>query len=327
MQEKTLPGQQVQAGQKTSGIVIANPTAGGYLLNGYKIREVVRYLQAHGWQVELKLTQAAGDAAKLAREAVAQKLDAVVVMGGDGTINEVIQELAGSETALGVLPSGTVNVWAREVEIPLAIEEAREVLIKKHIKSIDLGKVNDRYFLLMAGIGFDGEVTHAVEKKPVKRFGVLGYLFVGTWLGVGYSPFRATLDLDDKVIKANALQIIVGNTQLYAGTLKYTWLARCDDGQLDICIIHKQGIIQRFLLAIDFILYREQRHQWTRYETGKSLTIRTRRPIAIQIDGDPYGYTADGDPATTIRVVPNALKMIIPSQTANPLFAETDNQA
>jgi len=92
-------------------------------------------------------------------------VDMVVAVGGDGTINEIIQELAGTETALAVLPSGTVNVWAREMGIPLDNFGARNILLKGQVRSIDLGQVDGRYFLLMAGIGFDGEVAYAVEKK------------------------------------------------------------------------------------------------------------------------------------------------------------------
>src|SRR5690348_11392516 len=224
MQEEDVQEQRsLDAQQKISAIVIANPTAGSYTQNTAQIEETITQLREHGWDVELKLTEAQGDAGRLAREAVEQQLDVVVAVGGDGTINEVIQELAGSETALGVLPSGTVNVWARETGIPLDIAGARTVLLKGQTRRIDLGHTPGHYFLLMAGVGLDGEITNAVEKKPAKRFGVLGYIFMGAWLGLGYPSFHATLQVDDRTVKVNALQIIVGNTQLYGGAIKYTW--------------------------------------------------------------------------------------------------------
>jgi diacylglycerol kinase (ATP) len=240
MQEGTLESASSLQGTQLSAIVIANPTAGSYAHQAQRIQETITFLHAHGWKAELKLTLAAGDARRLAREAVQQGIDVVVVVGGDGTINEVIQELAGSETALGVLPSGTVNVWAREVGIPLDNEKARNILIDGQTRRIDLGKINDRYFLLMVGIGIDGEVTHAVEKKPAKRFGVLGYLLIGTWLGLGYPAFRALLQMDEREIKANALQIVIGNTQLYEVSVKYTWQAKCDDGLLVVWIVRNR---------------------------------------------------------------------------------------
>jgi len=204
--------------------------------------------------------------------------------------------------------------------IPLKTAQAREVLLSGMRRRVDLGRANSHYFLLMAGIGIDGEVTHEVEKKSIKRLGVLGYLLVGTWMGIGYRPFRALLELEGRVIRLNALQIIIGNTQLYGGTLKYTWRAKCDDGQLDICVIHKQNVLRRFAVLVDFLLHREQRRQWVRYETGSIVKIYTRRPVAIQLDGDPFGYTMTGEP-TVVTVVPSILKVVVPSQTSAEIFS------
>src|SRR5579884_187325 len=320
MQEETLSNGSVSTKSPASAIMIANPTSGSYIQYIYQLEEALSFLRYHGWQVELKLTQAAGDAQRLAREAVEQHIDVVIAVGGDGTINEIIQALAGSETALGVLPGGTANVWAREVGIPLDVSGAREVLIHGQIRSIDLGRVNERYFLLMAGIGLDGEVTHAIERQPVKRLGLIAYLFVGAWLGLGYPAFRALLQVDGETIRANALQIIVGNTQLYAGTLKYTWQAMVDDGLLDVCIIYKRSMLGRIVVVLDF-LRRKHRQRWIRYERCKQLKVLTRRAVGIQVDGDPAGYTAQGYPATVFAIAPAALKVIVPRKTPEGLFS------
>lgn len=320
MQEDIQEYMKMVSGQQITAILIANPTSGSYVQHANHIADAVAFLRHQGWQVELRLTQQSGDARKFACEAVEQHVDIVVAVGGDGTINEVIQELAGSATALGVLPCGTVNVWAREIGIPLDNVGACNVLLNGQVRHIDLGQVNDRYFLLMAGIGFDGEVTHEVEKKPIKRLGVLGYLLIGTWMSIGYRPFRVLLELAGRIIKLNALQIIVGNTRLYAGALKYTWRAKCDDGQLDICVIRKQNVLGRFAVLVDFLLHREQRCQWVRYETGSVVKIYTRRPVAIQLDGDPFGYTTREAP-TIVTVARSALKVIVPDQTSAEIFS------
>jgi YegS/Rv2252/BmrU family lipid kinase len=252
---------------------------------------------------------------------VVQRVDVVIAVGGDGTIHEIIQELAGSETALGVLPSGTVNVWAREVGIPLDNAGAREVLLHGQIRKIDLGQIGGRYFLLMVSVGFDGEVTHTVERKPLKRLGVIGYLLAGAWMELGYHNFRVWLEINRRVIKMKVLQVIIGNTQLYGGALKYTWRAKCDDGQLDICIVRKQNFFGRMGILIDFLLRREGRRHWVRYETGQVIKIRTREPIAIQLDGEPFGYTARGNPPTILRVVANTLKVLVPRNTTASIFS------
>lgn len=307
---------------QTTAIIIANPASGSYIQNKQQIADTVSYLHQHEWQVELCLTNAAGDARKFAREAVEQHISVVIAVGGDGTINEVIQELAHSETALGVLPSGTVNVWARETGISLDNAEAREVLLHGRTRRIDLGQMGDRYFLLMAGLGFDGEVTRAVEKKSVKHFGVLGYFFVGAWLGLSYPSFRVIIQMGQRTIRTNALQIIIGNTQLYAGAIKYTWQAKCDDGLLDICILRKQNVFGRIAIAIDFLLRREQRRNWVQYEMCKDIKIRTRPRVAVQIDGDSAGDTTRSFPPVTFCVAPDSLKVIVPHTSPEELFSK-----
>ncbi len=300
-----------------SAVIIANPTSGSYLFHTRQIDETVAFLRSNGWDVELCLTEKAGDARRLARLAVEQQVEVVIAAGGDGTINEIIQELAGSETALGVLPIGTVNVWARETNIPLDIVGACKVLVDGKLRRVDLGKVNDRYFLLMAGIGFDAEVAHAVEKKPIKRLGVVGYLLIGTWLGLGYQSFRTYLTINGRLIKKDALQIIIGNTQLYGGTIKYTWQAQCDDGQLDVCVVRKRHMLGRIIIFMDFLFRREQRHQWVTYAKGDVIEVRTRQPVAIQVDGDLSGFT----PAK-FTVAPQALKVIVPHNASASLFSQ-----
>jgi diacylglycerol kinase (ATP) len=307
---------------RTTAIVIANPTAGSYTNRVQQINEALDYLREHGWNVELKLTEGQGDARKLTREAVAQGLDVVVAVGGDGTINEIIQELAGSETALGVLPGGTVNVWARETGISLEIAQSRKVLVEGQTRRIDLGKVNDRYFLLMATIGFDAEVTRTVEQKPIKRFGVVGYILMGTWLGLGYPNFQAFLQIGKRVQRVRALQIVMGNTQLYAGAVKFTWRAKCDDGLLDVCIVHSQNILGRINVLVDFLFRRKQRRDQLSYESVREVKLHSNLPVAIQVDGDPYGHTArKGFPPTIFTIIPGALKVIVPREISSKLFS------
>ncbi len=304
-------------------IIIANPQAGNYPYHPiHHLNETLTYLRDRGWKAELWLTQAAGDARRLAREAVQQRADMVIAAGGDGTNNEVIQELAGSETALAVLPNGTVNVWAREMGIPLDDNGARDVLVHGKMRRIDLGQVNDHYFLLMAGIGIDAEVTNAVEKNPIKRLGVLGYLLVGTWLGLGYPSFFTYLKLDGTPVRATALQIIIGNTQLWGGAVKFTWQAKCDDGLLDVCIVRKRSMLGRFAVALDFLLRREKRRHWVHYYTCSSIEVRTRMPVAIQIDGDPAEHTPNNYDPITFSIVPGALKVVLPQKTPGGLFSQ-----
>src|SRR5260370_5921871 len=205
-------------------VIIANPTSGigGFPLQTHSFDETLAYLRNQGWKVELWYTQSARDGEQLARKAVKQQVNLVIAAGGDGTINEIIQGLAGSETALGVLPSGTVNVWARELGIPLDDARARNVLVNGQTRRIDLGCINGRYFLLMVGIGFDGEVTQAVEGKPLKRLGILGYTLAALWLGPGYRGFPLVAQIDGYVVKSRSFKISLEHTHSYPPAFKFT---------------------------------------------------------------------------------------------------------
>ncbi|MBV8774957.1 MAG: diacylglycerol kinase family lipid kinase [Deltaproteobacteria bacterium] len=299
-----------------TAIIIANPNSGFLPNHPNRLHEAVDYLRRHDWQADLWFTKHQGDGKLLAQKAVEQGAGMVVAAGGDGTINEIIQGLAGSETALGVLPTGTVNVWAREIGIPLDLHDACQILVYGQTRRIDLGCVNGRYFLLMVGIGLDAEVTQMVEQKPLKRLGPLGYALAALWFGPGYTGFPVVVRFDDYAFKTRALQVIVGNTQLYAGAFKFTWQARCDDGKLDLCIVRKRNLPGRILVLWD-ILRRRKNRRWVRYSTFSSIIIETPRPIAFQIDGDPGGYT----PAA-LTVQPRALKVVVPHRVPKGLFSE-----
>src|SRR5215469_3816467 len=235
--EDTSEGFPVSSHPHLSAVLLANAKAGSFSKNRDQFDETLAFLRERGWQVDPLFTKSADDARRLAREAVRQKAGAVITIGGNGTIHSVIQELAGSETALGVIPSGTFNVWAHETGIPLESTGARDVLVNGRTRRIDLGRVNDHYFLLMAGIGFGGTVTYAVKKQSLKRWGILGYLLTGIRLGLAYDSFRTEVVIDGQVKRMRALQIVVGNTQLYGSMLEFTWRARCDDGLLDVCLV------------------------------------------------------------------------------------------
>lgn len=297
-------------------VIIANPTSGGYAHHAHRLDEVLRFLRDQGWRAELWLTQASGHARQLAYDAVQQHVDLVIAAGGDGTINEIIQELAGSETALGVLPTGTVNVWAREMGIPLDIDGARDVLVHGQTRRVDLGRAKEHYFLLMAGVGLDGEVTRVAERRPLKRWGVLGYVLAGLWLGPGYRGFRVHLYLNGRRLRANALEIIISNMQTLGGFFKSTPQAKCDDGLLDVCLVYKHGRFGRFAVLWDFFRHREPSRLQVRYITCTAVRIHTFQPIAVQLDGDPAG-----DTPVIFTVAPGALKVVVPQKTPEGIFS------
>src|SRR6266496_514351 len=167
---------QNNANDHIRALIIFNPTAGQAGSFEQDLLVAQDIWRQHGWHVDLQPTNGPGDGTRIAREAAAQGYHMVVAAGGDGTVNEVINGLAGSETALAVLPIGTVNVWVRELGLPLQPRAAAEALLHAQIRTIDLGRAGDRYFLLMCGVGFDAAVTAEVRAHEKRRFGALAYL-------------------------------------------------------------------------------------------------------------------------------------------------------
>ncbi|MCA1553155.1 MAG: diacylglycerol kinase family lipid kinase, partial [Chloroflexi bacterium] len=148
-------------------MLIFNPAAGQRDLRA-ALDEVNTYLISIGWQVCVRETQARGDATVLARDAVADGADVVFAAGGDGTINEVVNGLAHSHVALGVLPTGTANVWAQEIGLPVPrllnpdpnpLLSGATRLANGHVHEMDLGKAGSRYFMLYGSVGFDAQVV------------------------------------------------------------------------------------------------------------------------------------------------------------------------
>jgi diacylglycerol kinase (ATP) len=166
-----------------NALLIFNPVAGRYP-SRLLTERAATVLKKKGWRVEIETTQKGEDFTRLSRQAAKERLDVVVVVGGDGSINKAVAGLVGTETALGVLPAGTANVWAQEFGLPglswtrwMALEESARRLTSLRIAKVDVGLCNADYFLLWAGVGLDAFVVHRIEprKQWEKHFAVVQY--------------------------------------------------------------------------------------------------------------------------------------------------------
>lgn len=300
--------------------IIANPRSGALrmplALN--QLYQVAAALTDAGLPVEVCLTERPGHASLLAREAVRSGMDMVVAAGGDGTINEIIQELAGHSTALGILPLGTVNVWARETRIPLSLPDAARVLLYGVRRRVDLGRAGERYFLMMAGVGFDAEVASRVERSILKRIGLkmLDYLATVGVLGVTHKPVRVRIKRDGKGREISALMLIVGNTRLYGGALTFTRHAVADDGVLDVVTVGGGGLIYRLGILRNAFLRRPRRGPSVRYERARAIRVEADAPLPVQVDGELIGKLP-----MTFSVAPLALTVIVSSDAPEELFS------
>ena len=189
-------------------LVILNPTARSDRARHVrdKIRKMVRATKMH-------ITTAAGDARSLAATAAAQGFRTVVAAGGDGTINEVVNGLAGSDVTLGILPVGTMNVFASELGVPVNLEQAWKVIENGHVRRIDLARANSHYFVQLAGVGLDAQVVQETSWNLKKTFGPLSYLISAAQIAARKPP-RLSVEADG--VSHEGSFVLVGNGRYYA---------------------------------------------------------------------------------------------------------------
>jgi diacylglycerol kinase (ATP) len=306
----------------TSGLharLIANPASGGMhgALGVRELEATAAWLTARGLPTALRLTSGPESATALAEEAVRAGVPLVIAAGGDGTINQGGQALAGHTTALAVLPTGTVNVWAREAGIPLNLAEAREVILRGVRRRIDLGRAGSRYFLLMAGIGIDAEATRRVERQWLRRIGlkVLDYIATSSYLGFTERPRRLWVVRQGQRKRISAVQIVIGNTRLFAGAFAFTQRAIADDGWLDVVFVGGHRLRHRAQVLLRALLRLPSLGPHARYERVRTIRLESDRPLAVQIDGELIGRLP-----MTFAVAPRALTVIVPHAAPSDLF-------
>jgi diacylglycerol kinase (ATP) len=322
------PGSQADSregmGQVMRSMLIVNPASGPWDVRR-ELPAVLTHLEANGWRPALHQTERPGEATQLAQQARDQGLDAVFVVGGDGTINEVINGLAESQVALGVLPGGTANAWAKALGLPtrsprhwLPLVDSVKALVPGTTCRIDLGKANGRYFLQWTGIGLDAEVTYAMEPRTrrQRRLGVLAYVVAGLTTAANLVGTRTRLRIDDQRIYRRSILVVISNSQLYGGVVRIATNARLDDGLLDVDVFAGTGFasaLRTVLGVITGLHVRDPRHSFYR---GSTIQVVTDKPMAVHIDGEPFGTTP-----LQCEVVPRALSILIPQHMRPDLFA------
>jgi diacylglycerol kinase (ATP) len=298
-------------------MLIYNPVA-GQIWQQFQPEMVKTYLEKQGWQVDVEPTQKMGGGAELARKAAAEGYDVVIAAGGDGTINEVAQGLVHTPVKLGFLPVGTTNVLAREFKVPLNYEDALAYLPQAESHPIDLGRVNQRYFLLMAGVGYDAEILMRVNKQLKTVAGKLAVFTSGVENLFYHKPFALKLRFEDAHgrrfrLKRTVMQIFISNASTYATDYKIADQAVMDDGLLELHIFKSKRFRDTFYSLISLLLRRHK--QWVDFEhhSIRKLRILARKPVPVQIDGDLIGYTP-----ISVEIVPRALHILAPARSDTP---------
>ncbi len=293
------------------GLLIANPAARG-APPIERLRAAIDGIP--GWDVSLETTKAAGHATELARSAVERGCDAVIASGGDGTVNEVANGLARSDTALAVIRSGTANVWAKEARLPRDPAAAAQLLADGETRTIDLGRAGDRYFVNVAGIGFDAAIVQEVSGGLKRRLGATAYVLHGLRRMLSYRAAPAECLADGKPFADELYWLLLGNTRSYAGVLDIAYRAVADDGRLDAYLLRRGGPLRLLWLVPSVLFRRHDRGKNMLYRQIESLDLR-EPGLPVHVDGEYIGETP-----MRFQVAPGALRVIVPRGLRNPLF-------
>lgn len=298
------------AGQAVQALMIVNAQAGPGLWPG--AQPAAERLIAAGWQVDLVQTDYAGHATELARTAVRRGYHLVVGCGGDGTLSEIVQALAGSTIALGIIPTGTANVLAREVGIPLDPARAAEVLLTGQVRSIDIGRADERAFVLMAGIGLDADVIREVQgvPRPPHRLLKAPLLFLGAVRRFFSHPgVLMHITMDGLEARGRMMMVVVSNVRGYGGLLQIANEASLEDALLDVVLFHHVPLPARIANFISLLLHRHKQQPGVTYHRAERVHIWTPQPVAVQADGDLIGTTP-----MTFWSEPRALRVVLPAR-------------
>ena len=301
---------------------ILNPVSGNKNPQLVK-KEVIEYFQKNNIQCEIVETQGSKDAHSLAQKAVEENIELLIVVGGDGTINEVINALANNNTCLGLVPNGTGNLLATSLGIPMDTIKALDIIFKGKEKKIDLGSINGQFFSIIAGCGFDAAIMENVKKEDKKLFGFLAYFIEGVKQAFMHKMSLFRMNIDGKRFRKRALAVLFINSGNILGNfITIVPNSSVTDGLLDVCIFSPQHTGE-FIPVLWKILTKEdcdsskqncsinnEYHNVTHFK-AKTIKLRCRPKLPVQADGDVIGY-----PPLDIESHPDALKVMVPEKVS-----------
>ena len=315
--EMSVTDPKLTSSQPPRAFVILNAKSGSC-----DIDDVKREISSHFAAMELRfheLTEGE-DLAAIVEEAVSSGFDQIVAGGGDGTISAVASLLVGSPVPLALLPLGTANVFARELNIPTdlvgACRLAASRLVERDAESktsqvlkIDAMKIGDRHYLTQVGVGIDAMMIQNTSTESKRRLGRLAYMMSATKHVLAFKPHRFVVTVDGQTRKLRASQIVIANTGMM-GQPPFRWGPDIlpDDGQLNVCFIKGAGIRDYLrLLWVVFRGHQEKTPNMRHQKFSRAITIKSRRPLPVQADGEIWG-----DTPVTVEVIHHALDVIVP---------------
>lgn len=288
---------------------IVNPVAGGADSAGKITEAVQRLLKTEEGVFDIKVTRGRKDASAFAKEAVGKGYDAVFACGGDGTINEVARELVSTSTALGVIPGGSGNGFAKSLGIPDDIDSAIGLLKGFRLRDIDVGVVCGKYFFSTAGCGFDARLSKRYNEGKVSRKvrGIVPYYPLALVEFFRFKPRELTIQTDCQTIKATPLILTAANTEEYGGGAVIAPGAQPDDGLLDLCIVPKTGLMAARRLAKKILSGKVADFNGYKCVRTDRVEITGAGDSVVQADGEPFEWRGP----ITVELLHKRLKVLV----------------
>ncbi|MGB7873851.1 MAG: diacylglycerol kinase family protein [Anaerolineales bacterium] len=305
-------------------MVIYNPKAGRFSVKPF-LKAIETELVKADWKVEIIATQSGEHALRLGQQAAAEEYEAAFAVGGDGTVGQVAGGLVGSETALGVLPAGTSNVWAQELGLPAytwaypgRLQENAHTLAKASIQRVDMGQCNEHFFMMWAGMGLDAMAIRSVEPRVrlEKFFAVPEYAATTIWSAVQWSGIRLRLWADEQELEGHYLLAVANNIRRYMGG--YSILspdAHLDDGQLDLWLFKGDSLTDALRIAYELWRGQHVKSDEAQRIPFHTLRVQAESPFFVHMDAEPKDATQEA----TITVHKQALKLLMPPDSLHLL--------
>ncbi|WP_313189816.1 diacylglycerol kinase family lipid kinase [Sphingobacterium sp.] len=284
-------------------LFVINPVSGGKKKTTFN-KQVLEVLDLNRFDPTFKITNHANHAYELAKSAIDEQYDAVIAVGGDGTINEIGTALLGSDIPLGIVPEGSGNGLALYLGIPMNESAALRRINRFESVDIDCGKIGDRCFFNIAGIGFDASVSDRFASETFR--GPVGYLRTIINVISNYKPKKYTLNIDGKVYEREAFMISVANSPQYGNNAYIAPNASINDGVLDVCIVHKFPLYTLPMMIFHLFNKTADQSEYVEIIPGKKICIEQEGKAPLHLDGEPMDLGNKID----IEVQGNALKII-----------------
>ncbi|BAU29825.1 diacylglycerol kinase (ATP) [Aneurinibacillus soli] len=286
--------------------LIYNPSSGREEVKRW-IPRILDTLEKSGYETSCHATKGQGDATFAARMAVERRFDLVIAAGGDGTIYEVINGIAEQRyrPALGIIPAGTTNDFARALGLPRSIPKAVEVIANGTPIPIDVGKINSRYFINIAGGGALTTLTYEVPSKLKTLLGQLAYYMKGIEKLAFLSPMHIRLEADDRIIDEEIMMFLVANSNSIGGFEKIAPNAKTDDGLLDCIVLRKTSLPDFIRIATLALKGEHVNDPKVEYFQTRKLVAISNEKVKLNLDGE-FGGTLP----CTFTALPRHIKLI-----------------